>query len=216
MITLKYSKKDAAIFVSHIDLLKQFIRIINRADIDVEYSHGFHPHMQMYLATPLPVGVSSDVEYVTLYSNEKSIIEKLNNASIKGLVFTKEYIVKENPNLTAKITKASYEIPCDLTDEEVSKVKDFFNKDSIKIEVLRIGEMVEIEVKHLIYDYKVSNKLITCLIACGNPNLRVDCLIKKINEEVGSSIRITSSKKTEQFIGDNGEKVEDYLERIKL
>ena len=215
MITLKYSKENQAIFVSHIDLLKQFIRIINRADISIEYSQGFHPHMQMYLATPLTVGVSSNCEYVTLYTSEDTVIDRLNKASIGGLVFTKEYVTKLNPKLAASITRARYIIPCNLDEDSVKKVYDFFNQDSIKLEVNRKGETVETEVKPNIFEYKVSNNEINVVLACGNPNLRVDYLIKKIKSEVGLNIRINSSKKIEKYIGGNGEKVEDYLERIK-
>ena len=214
MITLRYKKEDSAIFVSHIDLLKQFIKIINRSKINVEYSKGFHPHMQLYFTTPLPVGVSSDSEYVTIFTEEKSIIDRLNDKSIGGIIFTKEYVTKDNPKLTKNIDKAHYEVVCNLTDKEVQKVNDFISKPSIILQVMRKGELTEMEVKPLIYDYKVSNRLIECTLASGNPNLRIDYLIKKINEELSTDIHITNSRKISQFISDTGENVEDYLEKL--
>ncbi len=215
MITLRYKKEDSAIFVSHIDLLKQFIKIINRSKINVEYSKGFHPHMQLYFTTPLPVGVSSDSEYVTIYTEEKTIIDRLNEKSIGGIVFTKEYVSNENPKLTKNIDKASYVVKVNLTDLEVAKVNEFLSRPSIVLQVMRKGELAETDVKPLIYDYKVSNQSFECTLACGNPNLRIDYLIKKINEELSTDIHITNSRKISQFISETGENVEDYLERIK-
>ena len=216
MITLRYKKVDSAIFVSHIDLLKQFIKIINRSRIDVEYSKGFHPHMQLYFTTPLPVGVSSDCEYVTIFTSEKTIIDRLNETTIGGIVFVEEFVTIDNPKLTKNIDKASYVVDCNLSDEEVAKVDNFLQSPSIELQVMRKGELSVTEVKPLIYEYKVSNTSFECTLACGNPNLRVDYLIKKINEQVGCNIHITASKKISQFISDTGENVEEYLEKLLL
>ena len=45
MITLKYYKKDKAIYLSHIDVLRHMNRTFRRAGIDVAFSQGFNPHM---------------------------------------------------------------------------------------------------------------------------------------------------------------------------
>lgn len=215
MLTLRYKKENSAIFISHIDLLKQLVKIINRAKIDVEYSKGFHPHMKIYFATPLPVGVSSDCEYITIFCKEESIIDRLNENTIGGLVFTEEFATVENPKLTANIVSATYQIQVEFSDKMVENVTNYLSTNSITLQLNRKGEIVNQEVKPLIYDYKVSNSLVELKLACGNPNLRVDYLIKKINEQTGSKILITKSKKVCQYMN-NGKNVEDFLESKKV
>ncbi|MBO4535357.1 MAG: DUF2344 domain-containing protein, partial [Clostridia bacterium] len=45
MITLKYCKKDAMRFVSHIDGMRNQMRAMRRTGLDVAFSQGFNPHM---------------------------------------------------------------------------------------------------------------------------------------------------------------------------
>lgn len=215
MLTLKYTKKDTARYISHIDLLRQFIKILNRAEVDVVYSKGFHPHMNIYFSPALPVGVGSNVEYCTIESTQASIIDAIRAKSIKGLEFVAEYNT-DNPKLASKIYKAKYNVKVDLTDEDIQKLHEFLSRDSIVIEVERKGEKVQTEVKHLIYDYKVSNSLVELTLAVGNPNLRIDKLIRLINDSLGLGILITNSEKIEQYVSVEGTDitVDDYLNSL--
>lgn len=56
MIVLRYSRSGAARFVSHIDVLRQFSRIMRRAGVPVAYSNGFNPHALLFFSPPTPVG----------------------------------------------------------------------------------------------------------------------------------------------------------------
>ncbi len=53
-------------YISHLDLLRCFTRAIMRSGLPVEYSQGFNPHQKMTFALPLPVGVTSECEYVDI------------------------------------------------------------------------------------------------------------------------------------------------------
>lgn len=216
MITLKYQKTDSAIYTSHIDLLKQFVKIVNRAGVEVEYSKGFHSHMNVYFTSALPVGVSSEAEYVTVETNEKDLLSRLNEKSIGGLVFTKEYITKTNPKLTSQIYKSLYKVSVNLTDDEVAKLNDYFEKDEIIVTTEKKGEITKKKVNEQIFSYKVSNSEIELMLATGNPNLRIDALIRQINSDLGLKIMITKSKKLKQFVAINGTSydVDEYLTKI--
>ncbi|MBP5665830.1 MAG: DUF2344 domain-containing protein, partial [Clostridia bacterium] len=47
MFRLSYSRGDAVKFVSHLDFVKVFERAIRRACVDVAFSNGFNPRMQL-------------------------------------------------------------------------------------------------------------------------------------------------------------------------
>ncbi|MCQ2380956.1 MAG: TIGR03936 family radical SAM-associated protein, partial [Acidaminococcaceae bacterium] len=59
--------KDADIrFVSHLDYLRAIERSIRRAELPVEYSSGFNPHLKFSLASALGVGIVSSAEFVEM------------------------------------------------------------------------------------------------------------------------------------------------------
>ena len=43
---IKFSKEKDIKFISHLDLMRTIQRIIRRADLPIEYSKGFNPHME--------------------------------------------------------------------------------------------------------------------------------------------------------------------------
>ena len=71
-------------YISHLDLLRCFTRSIMRSGLPVEYSQGFNPHQKMTFALPLPVGVTSECEYVDISfedgkASDREIEQKLND-----------------------------------------------------------------------------------------------------------------------------------------
>ena len=63
-VRIKFSKFGAMKFIGHLDVMRYFQKAIRRAELDVCYSNGFHPHQVMSFAAPLGVGLTSDGEYV--------------------------------------------------------------------------------------------------------------------------------------------------------
>lgn len=86
---IKYTKEDIIKFVGHLDLLRAIQRNITRADLNIAYSHGFNPHMQMSIGQPLPVGVKSRGEYMTCTldtaKTEGEILTALNQTAPSGI-----------------------------------------------------------------------------------------------------------------------------------
>ncbi|MDR1915885.1 MAG: TIGR03936 family radical SAM-associated protein [Synergistaceae bacterium] len=56
-IRIHFSKKNYAVFISHIDLPMLFSRAAARAGLRMERTQGFSPHPKLALCPPLPVGV---------------------------------------------------------------------------------------------------------------------------------------------------------------
>ncbi|MBP3392195.1 MAG: DUF2344 domain-containing protein [Clostridia bacterium] len=68
---LKYCKESGMRFISHLDLLKLFSRAARRCRLPLSYSHGFNPHPELVFNAPLPLGVTSEAEYVDLSLDEE-------------------------------------------------------------------------------------------------------------------------------------------------
>ena len=88
---IKFTKESSVKFISHLDLMRTIQRVIRRADLPMEYSKGFNPHMALSIAQPLSVGVYSDAEYMDIVLveelEEKEIVDRLNAKTAAGIKF---------------------------------------------------------------------------------------------------------------------------------
>ncbi len=56
------SKKWTMKFISHLDLMRLFMRAIRRANLPIKMTDGFNPHPKISLKLALKLGVESDNE----------------------------------------------------------------------------------------------------------------------------------------------------------
>ncbi|MGD9223944.1 MAG: TIGR03960 family B12-binding radical SAM protein [Desulfobacteraceae bacterium] len=86
---LKYTKLGEARFFGHLELSHIFSRAIRRAQIDVEYSKGFHPMPKISFDDPLPLGIESEAEYMRILVSSwhqcNEIIKHLNDHLPDGI-----------------------------------------------------------------------------------------------------------------------------------
>lgn len=77
-------------------------KIIRRANLPVEYSKGFNPHMSLSIANPLSVGVYSHGEYMDIVLTEdidiEELKERLNLNSAQGIRFLEARKIIDRPN----------------------------------------------------------------------------------------------------------------------
>ena len=77
---IKFSKEESLCFLSHLDLMRTWQRAIRRAGLPVAYSSGFNPHQRLSFASALPVGATSETEYLDVIFNKE-----INLKDFKGL-----------------------------------------------------------------------------------------------------------------------------------
>ena len=53
-------------FISHLDIIRLWQRVLHRAEIPLAYSEGFNPHPRISLAVPLAIGVTSEAELMDI------------------------------------------------------------------------------------------------------------------------------------------------------
>ncbi|MGN0969109.1 MAG: TIGR03936 family radical SAM-associated protein [Oscillospiraceae bacterium] len=62
MSRLLFSKTGRAKYISHLDLMRTFQRVFQRADLTIKHTEGFNPHPFISILLPLPLGFSSQCE----------------------------------------------------------------------------------------------------------------------------------------------------------
>ncbi len=207
---IKYTKEANVKFISHLDLMRTIQKNIRRAELPMEYSKGFNPHMTMSIAQPLAVGVYSDGEYMDLVfaeeMNEKEIIDRLNSVSSSGIKFKEATKIpyvegeKKVPQGMALIDAARYtaKVPYENIENLENEVNELLNKSDWKtIKKSKKGEK-EVDIKAMIKEFKFWIKddylIINMVINSGSrEHLAPELVVKYIQER-------TSYAKTESFV----------------
>jgi radical SAM-linked protein len=65
-LRIKFSRGEKIEFISHLDIIRLWERVLRRAGVPLAYSQGFSPHPQIALAVPLSVGVTSETELMDI------------------------------------------------------------------------------------------------------------------------------------------------------
>lgn len=175
----KYAKTDGYQFVSHLDTLKHIQKSITRGEIPVEYSKGFNPHMLVFMASPLGVGIKSLAEYCFIETNMDAteFADRYNRSCPKGLRLLLAKKVEKKPNLAACVNRAEYifkGVP-DCLDTEKILSSDCFTITDKK------GE--EKNVRDRIVSLNKDNGDLIATLSFGAKTLRPDLFMKALEKE---------------------------------
>lgn len=199
MVLFIYEKKDGAVYIPHLDILRAVVRTIRRAGLDVKYSEGFNPHMLLYFSPPIPVGISSECEQCAAVTDEppERFMERYNAAAVNGLkILSAEFVQTANP--AGDVKAAEYEIGFKgaglLPFEKILKEKSLAAKWRDK----EGGEAVK-DIRGGIYRIESAGKdTLRCVLAAGNDNLRADRFIQAAAAYAGidvSDINVVITRK---------------------
>jgi len=202
---IKFTKEENIKFISHLDVLKTIQKNIRRAELPIEYSKGFNPHMSTSIAQPLSVGVYSCGEYMDMVlereMDEKEIIYRLNKTAPSGITYLSALAIpyvegqKKVPQAMAMIDAARYTIKIKYSD--VSNLEKEMNELISKqewntIKKSKKGER-EVNLKSLIKELNFWVKdevlILNTLISTGSrEHLSADLLIKYIQENTSNAL----------------------------
>lgn len=226
---IKFTKDSDIKFVSHLDLMRTIQRVVRRAELPVEYSKGFNPHMALSLAQPLSVGVYSEGDYLDMNLIEdidefevRDTLNKFSATGIKFLEVSKSPVienVKRLPQAMALIDGASYLIKIKYNDisKVIEEVNELFAKQELMVlKKSKKGEkMVDIKplIKEIKYWIKDDCLVVNTLISCGSrENLSADLLANFIKDNTTNvkSDAFIEIKRVEMFATKNNKLVPLY------
>lgn len=114
-IRLSYSKDGRLRFLSHLDMVKAWQLLIERAALPVAYSRGFHPVALLQYSPPLPVGYGAQAEWVDIFLRERmapnEVVRRLEEVAPRDMrLFAPMEIDVGARALDRSIVAADYEI----------------------------------------------------------------------------------------------------------
>ena len=202
---IKFTKEENIKFISHLDVLKTIQKNIRRAELPIEYSKGFNPHMSTSIAQPLSVGVYSCGEYMDMVlereMDENEIIDRLNKTAPSGIKYISALAIpyvegeKKVPQAMAMIDAARYTIKVKYSDVSTleKEMNELISKDEWNtIKKSKKGER-EVNLKSLIKEFNFWIKdevlVLNVLISTGSrEHLSADLLVKYIQVNTSNAL----------------------------
>ncbi len=159
-LRITFSKGEELKYISHLDLMRAWERLLRRAGVPLAYSKGFNPHPKVSVAAPLPIGVSGEAELMDVFVEGEEtparIREMMEPQLPRGLrVVDVREVSAEAPSLQSELRFADYEVDLatPLSREAVeSRVKALLAASSIERERQRDREVRRYDLRPLIDD----------------------------------------------------------------
>lgn len=167
---IKFEKIGRMAYISHLDMLHQFLRSLRIVGIKPSYSNGFNPHPKISVALPLSLGFSSNSEFLEIETESKidstEAKAKLNTILPDGLsvldISVKDSAIKKT--LAALVSEVRYEIISQIPDNIFSNVDEIcktmtFNNSFDRRD--KFQELIEDKTKSSIFEYLSQDSIIT-------------------------------------------------------
>ena len=204
MILIKYSKKNGAEFIPHLDTLRHLGKTVRRTGFPIKYSQGFNPHMLIFMSSPIALGLKSESE-LCLFDcdvNAEEFKRVFNENSPKGIRCVEAYEVDKKVKIVADVTSAIYEIK----NIPFFNVEDILSNEEFTVFDKRAEE--EKNVRDRIKNLYFEGDTLYAELLFGNLTLRPDYLVEKLQKLYGGE-HPTVLKKDVRFL--NGLNLEEYL-----
>lgn len=190
-LRLSFSRGEELKYISHLDLMRLWQRVLRRADIPLAYSQGFRPHPRLSLAAPLAIGVTSSGELMDIFLQRrvsphffmKTVVSQLpHGIDISSI----EEIGVGLPSLQSKVLYAEYTV-CVETDRSPGDVeaaiRALLDRDTLPWQHVRDREVRKYDLRTLIEDI--------WLLDSVTPDLKLGMLLRCDNKGTGRPEQVT-------------------------
>ena len=163
-------------FISHLDLLRFFDRLLKKSQIPVKYSQGFHPRPKMSFGSPISLGTEAynelmDFELETPMSNEE-VFDRLNSSNVVGFRVNKVEDVIGKASIMEEYTIMVYEIESE--EGIITKLETLLNQEEIVETKEKKGKVTTRNLKERIKSFRREGNMIEMEIINTSPNSYLD------------------------------------------
>ncbi|MGI6216647.1 MAG: TIGR03936 family radical SAM-associated protein [Coriobacteriales bacterium] len=143
---IRYTKEGRLAYLSHLEVARCLERCIRRAGLPFMVSQGFSPHMRTSFGWALPVGVSSQDEYVEVmlyeYVPPQKVIESFDGVLPMGMrILDAWYVSSKSKSLVDEFPYSIYECKFSCVDAGVSPKELAKRVDEALSKLLEQGQL---------------------------------------------------------------------------
>lgn len=163
-------------FISHLDLLRFFDRLLKKSQIPVKYSQGFHPRPKMSFGSPISLGTEAynelmDFELEEPMTNEE-VFNRLNSSNVVGFRVNKVEDLLTKASIMEEYTIMIYEVESE--DKTITKLEALLNQDEIVEVKEKKGKVTTRNLKERIKHFERVGNKIEMEIINTSPNSYLD------------------------------------------
>lgn len=149
---VEYEKGPAIRYLSHLDMIRLWERMLRRSKLPLRLTQGFNPHLKISLGTVLPVGLWGKREYLDMELeediNQGELYPRLKEVAPPGLKVNRvKRLPRESPSLMAVVNTSAYRITYSRDREE--RVRDGIRRmeRALEIRIIRPKDQREVDIK---------------------------------------------------------------------
>ncbi|MBD3257715.1 TIGR03960 family B12-binding radical SAM protein [candidate division GN15 bacterium] len=174
-VRVRWAKSDRYRYMSHLDNLHLLERALRRARLPVAYSQGHNPTMKLSLGPPLPLGFTSDAEFIdiTLTQNLMGyMIEEFERQLPEGVrVIDARAVLGKRPSLNSQLNRAEYTVPLSMwSDHELLQQAVTQTLDAAALEAERKGKdsSKTVDIRPAVYDIRMHDDRLVMVLGLGD------------------------------------------------
>ncbi len=207
-VLLKFSRKGAVKYISHLEQIDFLRRVIKRTQLPVSYTAGFSPQIKMSFGPAISVGYESDCEYADLYFTDKVNLDIIKRAVAGQL--PEGYAIEEVKQMPLKFPAADMLV--NLAEYYVrglkvgaERIKEFLEAETIPIVKIKKGKESIVDAKSLIAGIeKTGDDELKILLRFGqNKNLKLSAVLGSLSGLSEDDIKILNIKRNKLYAEKN-------------
>lgn len=187
-VRIEYSKNSELRFTSHLETMRIFQLGLQRADIKLAYSQGFHPRPRISSGPPLPLGLCSSQEYLDIQlinSYPEDFDQNLNTNLPAGItVIQSKMISKNTPSLNSIISLAYFRVDfhCQIKWNYLQeRISETLKSNSLKVQRKNNGKKKTIDIRIFIDSLYIKNNILYfSLKYISQKTARIDEILNQI------------------------------------
>ncbi|NDL67916.1 TIGR03936 family radical SAM-associated protein [Anaerotalea alkaliphila] len=193
---LKFTKTGPIRFVGHLDFMRTLQKLFRRAGIPVAYSEGFSPHQNFSIAAPLPVGTTSEGDYLDMqltHAFDKgelaSLLAKANQAAPPGVRFLTARILEEGETAgMAAVAASSYVVELQDSLVDAGILQAFMDQEQILVlKINKKGKSKEQDLRPGILAFDLEDGKLHMTLATGSVfNIKPETVLSLLLEFAGT------------------------------
>jgi len=201
---LTFYKNGRARFIGHLDLVSAFRHAVQRARLPVKYSEGFNPHMELGVASPLPLGMDGGREYADIaLTEDRDVYEALKNSfpAGTGIGFTEAVRLPDSAKSTASlIRRAEYSVYLQKNAETetqiIKNISELLSKEHINIEKKsKSGEIKTVDIRPGVFHLSAEDARVRMELALGDDHsVKPETIINLLAPNYACEIRYVREK----------------------
>ena len=181
---MQFCKTREGRFLSHLDLMHTWERVIRRSQLPLAYSQGFNPHPKINFASACAVGTTSDGEYMDMELTQELPVEQVEEMLQAVMppafrVSAMKVVTGKAPSLMSIIQRARYVLRLELVEEAAQEqldaaVERFWQQEEIVIYRYKKNskDKKPVNIRPGVYELELTaegkNALLHILVQCGN------------------------------------------------